>query len=57
MDDIDVLISNGTCYYAVGMESSANVIPCGNAENDFYSCCLAGDFCLDSHFCYNSNCE
>ncbi|ROW04692.1 hypothetical protein VMCG_04753 [Cytospora schulzeri] len=52
MDDINVLISNGTCYYGVGMESSDNVIPCGNAANDVYPCYtttyLAG--CTDPEF-------
>lgn len=55
MNDINVLISNGTCYYGVGMESSDNVIPCGNAANDVYPCCQAGDFCLEYNVCYNAN--
>lgn len=57
MADINLLISNGTCYYDEGKASSDNVIPCGNAANDVYSCCQAGDFCLDYSICYNDNRE
>lgn len=57
MNDIDMFISNGTCYYETGKESSKNVIPCGNAANDVYPCCQAGDFCLEYNVCYNENCK
>lgn len=57
MTGIDVLISNGTCYYAAGNASSSNIIPCGNAAGGAYQCCEEGDYCLEYSICYNDNCK
>lgn len=55
MSDVDVLISNGTCYYEINNVSSDNVIPCGNAAFANYTCCQVGDFCLEANTCYNTD--
>lgn len=52
MRDINVQISNGTCYYDSGRKSSANIMPCGNAAYSVYACCQQGDVCLDQSTCY-----
>lgn len=54
-DDIDLLVSNGTCYWRINEKTPDNIIPCGNAENANYACCIQGDFCLESNVCYNAN--
>lgn len=53
MGDIDLSISNGTCYFAPGEQSSDNIIPCGNAANGVYACCQATDYCLEYGACFN----
>ncbi|KAJ0119501.1 hypothetical protein J7T55_013703 [Diaporthe amygdali] len=55
MSAINVLISNGTCYYAAGRKASSNIIPCGNAANGAQQCCQEGDFCLEYNVCFNAN--
>lgn len=55
MSAVNVLISNGTCFYEVGKQSSDNIIPCGNVANGHYACCEEGDFCLEASVCYNQN--
>ncbi|ROW03031.1 hypothetical protein VMCG_05830 [Cytospora schulzeri] len=55
MGGVNLLISNGTCFYAPGKQASDNMIPCGNAASGTYNCCEEGDFCLESNICYNTN--
>ncbi|KAH8763586.1 hypothetical protein F5883DRAFT_715931 [Diaporthe sp. PMI_573] len=55
MSAINPLISNGTCYFAVGRKTSSNVIPCGNAASGTQQCCQEGDFCLEYNVCFNAN--
>ncbi|KAK8060490.1 hypothetical protein PG996_010420 [Apiospora saccharicola] len=43
MSDLDLFISNGTCYYATNRKAADTFIPCGNAANAAYTCCLKGD--------------
>lgn len=57
MAAIDVLISNGTCYYAADKEATSNIIPCGNSAAGIYQCCEEGDYCLDFNICYNEDCK
>ncbi|KAJ4397774.1 hypothetical protein N0V93_002011 [Gnomoniopsis smithogilvyi] len=53
MNNIDLSISNGTCYYGAGEKSSKNIIPCGNAASGNYACCQATDYCLEYGACWN----
>ncbi|KAK8058557.1 hypothetical protein PG994_009005 [Apiospora phragmitis] len=54
MADINVLISNGTCYKSTDEESYRDYIPCGNvASGQHYQCCSKGDICLSSNACFN----
>lgn len=55
MSAIDLLISNGTCFYAPGVKATDNIIPCGNSAGGAYQCCEEGDFCLEYNICYNTN--
>lgn len=57
MSAIDLLISNGTCFYAPGVKATDNIIPCGNSAGGAYQCCEEGDFCLEYNICYNANRE
>lgn len=50
-------ISNGTCYFAPGEQSTDNIIPCGNAGNGVYACCQETDYCLEYGACYNYTCK
>ena len=52
-DDEGLLISNGTCYFAINQEAADTFIPCGNAANAPYACCLKGDVCLESSVCFH----
>lgn len=52
-DDINIFISNGTCYSDAHLEADGAMIPCGNDANDHIACCQAGDNCLESSVCYN----
>ncbi|POS75414.1 hypothetical protein DHEL01_v206185 [Diaporthe helianthi] len=54
MSAINPLISNGTCYFAVGTKASSNIIPCGNSANGAQQCCQEGDFCLEYNVCFNA---
>ncbi|KAK4041407.1 hypothetical protein C8A01DRAFT_45466 [Parachaetomium inaequale] len=53
MADPDQSISNGTCFWAPGIESDPRFIPCGNAAFGNIHCCQAGDYCLADGACYN----
>lgn len=59
MDDIDLNISNGTCYFAPGVRAADNFIPCGNAAVEGYEkpCCNVGDKCVSSNACFNKQCK
>ncbi|KAK4112037.1 hypothetical protein N656DRAFT_709924 [Canariomyces notabilis] len=49
----DLLISNGTCYYAKGKLADNYFIPCGNAAFGHIHCCSAGNKCLVDNACYS----
>ncbi|KAI0842709.1 hypothetical protein F5Y06DRAFT_133558 [Hypoxylon sp. FL0890] len=52
--DVDLDISNGTCYYARGKKAKKDYIPCGNvAAGVNWQCCVAGDICLSSSACWS----
>ncbi|KAH9898846.1 hypothetical protein F4778DRAFT_171805 [Xylariomycetidae sp. FL2044] len=54
-DDINLSISNGSCYWNVYVLGADNFIPCGNvAGGSNYACCQAGDKCLSSNACFNT---
>ncbi|KAI0841059.1 hypothetical protein F5Y06DRAFT_293545 [Hypoxylon sp. FL0890] len=54
MDDTDLYISNGTCFFGPGQVADPNYIPCGNAAlMGPQSCCYAGDYCLSATACWN----
>ncbi|KAI1345016.1 hypothetical protein F5Y15DRAFT_14491 [Xylariaceae sp. FL0016] len=54
MSDIDINVSNGTCYWSANARTKDDFIPCGNvAIGSDYACCQAGDKCLGSNACYN----
>ncbi|KAK8080725.1 hypothetical protein PG997_008543 [Apiospora hydei] len=53
MSDIDLVISNGTCYFATNRKAADTFIPCGNAANAAYTCCLKGDVCLEGSVCFH----
>lgn len=55
MGGINTLISNGMCYYSSEEQSSNNIIPCRNVAHSVYSCCKAGDVCLEECVSYNVN--
>ncbi|KAK8063923.1 hypothetical protein PG996_008575 [Apiospora saccharicola] len=56
MADINVLISNGTCYMSANKESYEDYIPCGNAATgNHYQCCSKGDSCYSSNACFNGD--
>ncbi|KAL1878191.1 hypothetical protein Daus18300_002108 [Diaporthe australafricana] len=52
-DDIDIFVSNGTCYSSAHLKADSAMIPCGNDANDHAACCQAGDNCLESSVCYS----
>ncbi|KAI1105373.1 hypothetical protein F4804DRAFT_331447 [Jackrogersella minutella] len=53
-DGNDIDISNGTCYYAANAQAKKDYIPCGNAGLGVdWSCCVAGDICLEDSACYH----
>ncbi|KAI0015150.1 hypothetical protein F4780DRAFT_115343 [Xylariomycetidae sp. FL0641] len=55
MGDIDLSISNGTCWANNNVALPAEYIPCGNvATGGSYACCHYGDNCLDKHACYHA---
>ncbi|KAL2399144.1 hypothetical protein ABEF95_002028 [Exophiala dermatitidis] len=53
MAEYDPDISNGTCYYAFGEETTSRYSPCGNEALGNKACCESGDVCLSSNACYN----
>ncbi|KAK8052148.1 hypothetical protein PG993_003533 [Apiospora rasikravindrae] len=53
MSDLDLFISNGTCYFATNRKAADTFIPCGNAANAAYTCCLKGDVCLEGSVCFH----
>lgn len=55
MSDVDIFLSNGTCYYAPGQRADRAMIPCGNSHYfGPLTCCQQGDKCLASNACFNS---
>ncbi|KAI1375611.1 hypothetical protein F4677DRAFT_446236 [Hypoxylon crocopeplum] len=55
MNNTDLYVSNGTCYFGPGQVADPNFIPCGNAALEGpQSCCYAGDFCLSSTACWDN---
>lgn len=52
-DEINLFVSNGTCYTGPYLEADEDMIPCGNDANDHAACCQAGDNCLESNVCFN----
>ncbi|KAI1137917.1 hypothetical protein F5Y05DRAFT_413865 [Hypoxylon sp. FL0543] len=54
MNDTDLYVSNGTCFFGPGQVADPNYIPCGNAAlMGPQSCCYAGDYCLSATACWN----
>ncbi|KAI5862498.1 hypothetical protein GGS23DRAFT_570485 [Durotheca rogersii] len=54
MNNTDLYLSNGTCFFGPGQVADDNYIPCGNAAlSGPQSCCYAGDYCLSSTACWN----
>ncbi|KAJ0120154.1 hypothetical protein J7T55_001009 [Diaporthe amygdali] len=53
-DDIDIFVSNGTCYAGIKLLADPLMIPCGNVAVDHIACCQASDFCLESSVCFNA---
>ncbi|KAK6848998.1 hypothetical protein PG995_012831 [Apiospora arundinis] len=55
MADVNLFISNGTCYTSANIEAYEDYIPCGNAASgQHYQCCSRGDTCLASNACFNN---
>lgn len=52
MSDLDILVSNGTCYSKAGEKLDDSFIPCGNTAFGFQTCCGAGDNCLADNACF-----
>lgn len=52
-DEINLFVSNGTCYSGPYREADKQMLPCGNDANDHVACCQAGDNCLKSNVCFN----
>ncbi|KAL5391628.1 hypothetical protein PMIN03_003213 [Paraphaeosphaeria minitans] len=52
MSDLDILVSNGTCYTKAGEKLDGSFIPCGNAAFGFQTCCGAGDNCMADNACF-----
>ncbi|KAI0185713.1 hypothetical protein EV127DRAFT_194098 [Xylaria flabelliformis] len=56
MNDADLYISFGGCFYGEGQISDPRFIPCGNAAAaGTQACCFQGDFCLSSNVCYDND--
>ncbi|KAI1193084.1 hypothetical protein F5X97DRAFT_52455 [Nemania serpens] len=56
MDNADLYISFGDCFYGEGQISDTRFLPCGNAAvSGTQSCCFQGDFCLASDVCYDND--
>ncbi|GAW21060.1 hypothetical protein ANO14919_105730 [Xylariales sp. No.14919] len=56
MNDADLYISLGECFYGEGQISDPRFIPCGNAAvAGTQACCFQGDFCLSSNVCYDND--
>ncbi|OAA61994.1 hypothetical protein SPI_04853 [Niveomyces insectorum RCEF 264] len=51
MTDIDVNISNGSCYQYYESPLDPRFLPCGNALAGIQTCCYAGDACLEDAAC------
>ncbi|KAI1303296.1 hypothetical protein F5Y03DRAFT_407289 [Xylaria venustula] len=55
MSDIDLDVSNGSCWSNVNVALEDDYIPCGNAaDGNSYACCHYGDNCLSSNACYHA---
>lgn len=52
MGDLDILVSNGTCYTKAGEKLDESFIPCGNAAFGYQTCCGVGDNCLADNACW-----
>ncbi|KAF1975320.1 hypothetical protein BU23DRAFT_82601 [Bimuria novae-zelandiae CBS 107.79] len=52
MSDLNILVSNGTCYSKAGEKLDESFIPCGNTAFGFQTCCGAGDNCLADNACF-----
>ncbi|KAK7191631.1 hypothetical protein DPSP01_004764 [Paraphaeosphaeria sporulosa] len=52
MSDLDILVSNGTCYTKAGEKLDESFIPCGNTAFGFQTCCGAGDNCMADNACF-----
>ncbi|KAI0971539.1 hypothetical protein F4678DRAFT_461490 [Xylaria arbuscula] len=56
MNDGDLYISSGECFYGEGQISDPRFIPCGNsAVAGTQACCFEGDFCLSESVCYDND--
>ncbi|CAJ2502521.1 Uu.00g099150.m01.CDS01 [Anthostomella pinea] len=56
MSDIDLDISNGSCWANVNVALPDQYIPCGNAaDGRSHACCHVGDKCVSSGACYHAN--
>ncbi|KAI0111615.1 hypothetical protein F4814DRAFT_450290 [Daldinia grandis] len=56
MNGTDLYISKGTCFFGPGQVADSKYLPCGNSELlGPQSCCYAGDFCLSSTACFDTN--
>ena len=52
MSDLNILVSNGTCYSKAGEKLDESFIPCGNTAFGYQTCCGAGDNCLADNACF-----
>lgn len=52
MSDLNILVSNGTCYTKAGEKLHESFIPCGNTAFGFQTCCGAGDNCMADNACF-----
>ncbi|KAF2442226.1 hypothetical protein P171DRAFT_64137 [Karstenula rhodostoma CBS 690.94] len=55
MSDLDIFVSNGTCYTKAGEKLDKSFIPCGNSAFGFQTCCGAGDNCLADNACFGQH--
>ncbi|TGJ85189.1 hypothetical protein E0Z10_g3587 [Xylaria hypoxylon] len=56
MNDADLYVSFGECFYGEGQISDPRFLPCGNAAvAGTQACCFQGDFCLSSNVCYDND--
>ncbi|KAI1467515.1 uncharacterized protein F4812DRAFT_459620 [Daldinia caldariorum] len=56
MNETDLFISKGTCFFGPGQVADPKYLPCGNSELlGPQPCCYAGDFCMSSTACFDSD--